>query len=440
MDRLVLSRWFNPIFVLAAALFTILIYSNTFTAAFQFDDLPIIVENAQLRDLNNLPQILAGQRGLTMATFALNYAVGGIDTTGYHAVNLAIHIINAALVYLLLLYTLRLTGSGEGAARRLSALTALLFAAHPVQTQSVTYIVQRMESLASLFYLLALLFLIWASKSTATVKRTALYAGVGLSYLLAFYSKEIAYTLPAIVLLYDFCFIAKGRVAGVAGKWPMYAILAVLFAAFTVTTVMPLGGFDDLSDESADAKYAAPKVKAGLGTSERDYSAGFKVSTVTPKEYLYTQFNVMVYYIGLLAFPATQNLDYDFPWARELMSAPRVAEGTVLNMPLPPPFVSLLILLAIAGGGAYMIISTHKTPESRKRVAGFFIFWYFIILSPTSSVVPIIDAIYEHRVYLPSLGFFAIFVLLVDSVTARLFKAKKMAGLEENQPSRGISN
>lgn len=437
MNRLLLSRWFSPIFLLSAALFTVLIYSNTFTASFQFDDLPIIVENAQLRDLGNLPQILTGQRGLTMATFALNYAAGGINTAGYHAVNLAIHIINAALAYLLLLYTLRLTGSGEATARRLAALTALLFAAHPVQTQSVTYIVQRMESLMSLFYLLALLFLVWASKAAQTAKRAALYAGVGLSYLLAFYSKEIAYTLPAVVLLYDFCFIAKGKASGVARRWPMYAIVAVLFAAFTVTTIMPLGGFGDLSDESADSKYAAPKVKAGLGGKELDYSAGFKVSTVTPKEYLYTQFNVMVYYIGLLAFPATQNLDYDFPWSKEFMKAPQVADGTVLNMPIPPPFVSLVILLAIAGTGAYLIISTRKQTESRKRAAGFFIFWYFIILSPTSSIVPIIDAIYEHRVYLPSLGFFAIFVLLVDSATARLFR-KKMASA--NQPSRAISN
>lgn len=426
MDRLLLSRWFSPVFVLAAALFTVLIYSNSFTAAFQFDDLPIIVENTQLRDLGNLPQILTSQRGLTMATFALNYAIGGIDTTGYHAVNLAIHIINTALAYLLLLYTLRLIGSLEATARRLSALAALLFAVHPVQTQAVIYIVQRMESLTSLFYLLALLLLVWASKATTKTKRTALYAGVALSYLLAFYSKEIAYTLPAVVLLYDYCFIAKGRVAGIARKWPMYAMLAVLFAAFTVTTIVPLGGFGDLSDESAaDSKYAAPKVKADLGKKELDYSAGFKVSTVTPKEYLYTQFNVMVYYLGLLLYPANQNLDYDFPWARELMVAPQVAEGTVLNTPVPPPFVSLLILLGIAGAGAYMIIATRKAPESRKRAAGFFIFWYFIILSPTSSIVPIIDAIYEHRVYLPSLGFFAIFVLLVDSITARLFKSKK---------------
>jgi hypothetical protein len=286
-----------------------------------------------------------------------------------------------------------------------------------------------MESLTSLFYLLALLLLVWASKADRSAKRAALYTGVGLSYLLAFYSKEIAYTLPAVVLLYDFCFIAKGRTSGVARRWPMYAVLVVLFATFTVTTVMPLGGFGDLSDESADSKYAAPKVKAGLGGKELDYSAGFKVSAVTPKEYLYTQFNVMVYYIGLLAYPARQNLDYDFPWSRELTAAPVVTEGTVLNMPIPPPIVSLIVLLAIALAAVYMIIATQKAPESRLRVAGFFILWYFIILSPTSSVVPIIDAIYEHRVYLPSLGFFAIFVLSVDSVAARLFKTKNEPGM-----------
>ena len=422
MDRLLLSRWFNPLFVLCAALFTILIYSNSFNAAFQFDDLPIIVENAQIRDLSNLPQILMSQRGLTMATFAINYALSGIDTTSYHTVNLAIHIINIALVYFLLLYTLRLINTGEASSRRLSALVALIFAAHPIQTQSVVYIVQRMESLMSLFYLLALLFLVWASKATSTMKRAAMYSGVGISYLLAFHSKEVAYTLPAAVLLYDFCFIAKGKFKGIAAKWPMYAVLAVFFAAFTITTVMPLGGFGDLSDESSDAKYAAPKVKAGLGGKELDYSAGFKVSTVTPKEYLYTQFNVLTYYIGLIAFPAKQNLDYDFPWSKELMKAPQVAEGTALNTPLPAPFISLLILAAITTGAFYMIISTQKAPESRKRVAGFFILWYFIILSPTSSIVPIIDAIYEHRVYLPSLGVFTIFVLAIDSITDRFVR------------------
>lgn len=423
MYKLLQSRWFSLFFFLFTAVFTLLVYSNSFTAPFQFDDLPIIAENTQLHDLSNLPGILIGQRGLTMATFALNYAFGGVSTTGYHAVNVAIHIINTVLVFLLLLHTMRFINTDEANARRLAALTALIFAAHPIQTQSVTYIVQRMESLTSLFYILALLFFIWASKATNTAKRAALYAGVGLSYLLAFYSKEIAYTLPAVVLLYDFCFIAKGRIGTIGKRWPAYAILAVLFAAFTVTTVMPLGGFGDVSDESADAKYAAPKVRAGLGTKELDYSAGFKVKTVTPKEYLYTQFNVMVYYLSLFIYPANHNLDYDFPWSRELFRAPQVAEGTVLNMPIPPPFVSLLVLLAIAGAGAYMIIATQKRPESRLRVAGFFIFWYFIILSPTSSIVPIIDAIYEHRAYLPSLGFFTILVLSIDSMSERLFKS-----------------
>lgn len=425
MDRFLLSRWFAPLFVLFTAALAFIIYSNSFSVPFQFDDLPIIVENTSLRRLANLPGLLSSQRGLTMATFALNYAAGGVDTTGYHLVNIVIHIINAALVYLLLAHTLRFVNIEEASARRLGALTALLFMAHPIQTQAVTYIVQRMESLSSLFYLLALLFLVWGSKAAAFPKRLALYAGVGLSYLFAFYSKETAFTLPAVALLYDFCFIAKGKIRAMTGRWPAYAVLAALFAVFTVTTILPLGGFGDVSDESADSKYAAPKVKAGLGTKELDYSAGFKVSSVTPKEYLYTQFNVMVYYISLFVYPANQNLDYDFPLSRELMKAPQVAEGTVLNMPIPPPIVSLAILLAIAGAGAYMIIITQGRPGGRLRVAGFFIFWYFIVLSPTSSIVPIIDAIYEHRVYLPSLGFFTILALSIDWAAMRLFGSKK---------------
>jgi hypothetical protein len=275
-------RVVQPLFVLFAALFTMLIFQIHLTPRFSSTTCHHSRERA-IETLSNLPQILLSQRALPWRPGA-RVRSGSIDAAGYHA-NLAIHAINIAPLPLLL-YTLRLINTEEASARRLGALVALIFAAHPIQTQSVVYIVQRMESLMSLFYLLALLFLVRASKASSTGKRVAMYSGVGISYLLAFHSKEVAYTLPAAVLLYDFCFIAKGKFKGIAAKWPMYAILAVFFAAFTITTVMPLGGFGDLSDESSDAKYAAPKVKAGLGTKELDYSAGFKVSAVTPKEYL----------------------------------------------------------------------------------------------------------------------------------------------------------
>ncbi len=432
MHRLFANRWFSPLFLLFMSLVTLAVYSNTFSAAFQYDDVPLVRDNYLIRDLGNIGQMLEHTRALTLVTFALNYAVHGLDVTGYHAVNLAIHIINAALAYLLLTATFSLLKVEETASRRISALAALLFAVHPIQTQSVTYIVQRMESMASMFYLIAILLFIIASNASSVVKRGALYTGVALSYVLAFYSKEITYTLPAAILLYDYFFIAKGEFRGVLKKWPAYALLAVLFGYFTYATVVPLGGFNDLSDETAavesgEKRYAAPIIKGELapaGPTEFDYTAGMRISQVSPKEYLYTQLNVMVYYIGLMLVPANQNLDYDFPWARELLKAPEVPPGTVLNIPMLPPIVSLLALLAIFGAAIYLFMRTRKEPHSKARAASYFIIWFFIVLSPTSSFVPIVDAIYEHRVYLASLGYFTVFVMAIDSLIERIVSGK----------------
>ena len=145
---------------------------------------------------------------------------------------------------------------------------------------------------------------------------------------------------------------------------------------------------------------------------------------ITPKEYLYSQFNVLPYYMALLLVPVNQNLDYDFPWGRDLLTAPVPAKETVLNIPMMPPIAGLVFLSAIIAVGVFFFVKTQKAPSSYKRIVAFFIFWFFIILSPTSSVVPIIDVIYEHRLYLPSLGFFVILVLAIDSLAGLIMKEK----------------
>lgn len=442
-------RFFSPAFLIFTALLTIAAYSNSFNAPLQFDDSQTL-ENLLLRDLGNFWLIVENTRGLTQFTFALNYAAGGFDVWGYHAVNLAVHVLNSFLAYFLLLATFRLANVDEPDSRRFAAFSALIFAVHPVQTQAVTYIVQRMESLSAAFYLLSLLLFVRAACSSAPVRKTIMYAGVAASYFLAFVSKEVAYTLPAVILLYDFCFIARGKCREMLSRWPVYFLLAALFAYFTATTVAPLSGLSAKAPEiGIEASYAhavaplplrvfqavsAPGIllvpeahaeetsrpEEAPKKSKYGDSAGFGLSQASPKEYLYTQFNAVVYYIALLAVPVNQNIDYDFPWAREFLKAPAVAPGTVLNIPMLPPAASLLILLSIAGAGLYLLARTQKGPDSRARVAGFFIFWFFIILSPTSSFVPIRDALVEHRLYLPSLGFFVILVLAVDWVAFRL--------------------
>ncbi|MBZ0220918.1 MAG: hypothetical protein K8I01_10870 [Candidatus Methylomirabilis sp.] len=454
MIRLFSHRWFSPAFIIFMALLTLAAYSNSFRAPLLFDDSQTL-DNLLLRDLGNFWLIVENTRGLTQFTFALNYAVGGFEVWGYHAVNLAVHVLNSFLAYFLLLATFRLANVDVPDSRRLAAFSALLFAVHPVQTQAVTYIVQRMESLSAGFYLLSVLLFARAASSSAPVRKAFMYAGVAASYFLAFVSKEVAYTLPAIILLYDICFIAKGRCREMLSRWPVYCLLAALFAYFTVTTVAPLGGLSrpkkvsaieaserhaaalplrvlkivsapsfltapEANAEEAGAPLSQDRAQDAGEKSKYGDSAGFGLSGVSPKEYLYTQFNAIVYYIALLTVPVNQNIDYDFPWASELLKAPSVPPGTILNIPVLPPAASLIILLAIAGAGLFLLFRRQKGPDSRARVAGFSIFWFFIILSPTSSFVPIRDSLVEHRLYLPSLGFFVTSVLALDWVALRL--------------------
>ncbi|GMR05139.1 MAG: hypothetical protein BMS9Abin23_1080 [Thermodesulfobacteriota bacterium] len=425
MEKIFEKRWVGPVIVLLLILAVFIAYSNTIHWAFQFDDETIITKNLSLRDLSNLPVILKGARGLTMATFALNYAAGGFDTTGYHLVNISIHAVNSVLAYLLILNILKLTGAAPGRSRKIAAFAALIFALHPVQIQAVTYIVQRMESLAGLFFLLGVLFFSWGATAQSPIRRFLLYFFVPVLYVLGFYSKEVAITLPAVILLYDFYFVSKGKAGGVLGRWPLYLVLAVLLAFFAVNTVVPKGGFNDMSKEASMAVQAPAKE----GTAERERprgllkkvpTAGFGVTSMTPWEYFLTQSNVVLYYYSLLLVPVNQNVDYDFPISRGLFETPRPRPGAVLNIWLPPPVVSILIHISIIVLAGFLFMRSRNGGDQRWRVVSFFIFWFFILLAPTSSFVPIVDVIFEHRLYLSTLAYSVILVLCLEALLKRL--------------------
>ena len=400
IEKVFENKRFHLIAGLLIGVLTLLVYSNTFYASFHFDDTPQIVENYKIRNLGNLPEIIRGNRGISIATFALNYAIGGLNVVGYHIINLTIHVINGILIYFLIFLTLSRIDLGtdfksvpnkvRDRAKKIAIYTALLFAVHPIQTQAVTYIVQRMEILASMFMLIGILFFIKGAETEKTAKRALFYGVVALSYLLGFYSKEIAITLPALILLYDYCFLANGDIKKIAGRLPLYLVLLAMLAFFATRTLTGL-----------------QETPGG--------SAGFGVQSITAKEYLFTQFNVLAYYITLLLVPINQNLDYDFPISKGLFEIPLVKEGTILNYPIPPAFVSLVILLAIIGFAVYLFTRHAEHITRRSRSIAFFILWFFIILSPTSSFVPIIDVIFEHRLYLASAGFFFLFSLGFDS-------------------------
>lgn len=384
---------YSPLFhLLLVSLIGLFAYSNTFNAPFVFDDRPNIIDNPVVKDLSffldtskakNLPDyyIPLKSRYVGYLSFALNYKFHGLDVTGYHVVNLLIHLFNAMLVYFLVILSFKtpLFNSVDRDSSYLLALfSSLLFVCHPVQTQAVTYIVQRFTSLASLFYLLSVVtFVRWRLSSIDAPRlfSSALifYVISLISAILAMKTKEISFTLPLVIVLYEFLFFKERLIKRILFLFPF--LLTMLIIPLTLLSHMSLN--------------EATRLQSDL-----------------PRHvYLFTQFRVIVTYLRLLFFPINQNLDYDYP-VYSSFSNPNV-------------FVSFFFLLSLFILAIYLIHKSKKSPQLISlRLAGFGILWFFITLSVESSIIPIEDVIFEHRVYLPSIGVFVVVgTLLVKLMT-----------------------
>ena len=357
--------------LLGVILLGIIIYSNSFTCGFHLDDSNNIVNNLSIRNLSDLNAWLGFSSGrpVAIATFALNYHFNQLDLWYWHAVNVAIHLINACLVYWftsLLFATPVLKEYPVGRHKQLIALlTALMFVSHPLATQSVTYIVQRMTSMAAMFYLLSLSFYIKARlPETSKTSSYGLFVGAVVALVLALFSKENAYTLPVAIVLVELCFLNTKKLT-VNVKDYRVILLGIALIGIVWAGVM---------------KYSFSIFNPIAPNIVNDFR------TITPVNYLLTQFSVILKYIGLLVLPIGQNLDYDFPLSNSFFE--------------PRTMFSFVLLMALLGAGIYIF--------KKNRLVAFAIFWFFATLSIESSIIPISDLIFEHRTYLPAVGYFLV--------------------------------
>jgi len=389
INRFFTSRNFNLSAFLLIAGMILIAYSNTFTASFHFDDNPAIVDNPTIKhvSMENIMSVLGGGRPVVYLSLMFNYAAGGLNVIGWHMFNIGVHIANSIFVYLLILWTLNLPLFGkhyEEKAKRMALFGALLFGVHPIQTESVTYIISRTELLATFFYLATFLLFI----KGASTGRFSYALGMFCTTLLSMGSKEWAVTLPALLIVYDFLFFAQGKIKPILSRWKLYVATAIPWALVLSSVLSRLDLF-------------APSGSGGVG---------FNIVSTTglsPWTYLLTSLNVIWTYIRLLFLPINQNLDYTYPVAKTLFEVPTI--------------LSLLGHLAVVAGAVWLY--------TKKRVVliPFGLAWFYIGLSPAQSFVPVIDIIFEHRVYMPSIGFFLAFVTAYELVFEWLAeqKAKK---------------
>jgi len=391
--------------VLTIIIFVFLIYSNTFNSPFQFDDSGSIVDNSAIRDLHNFTDTshfesveihetlrpLLKTRYVGYLSFALNYAVHGLDVRGYHLVNILIHVTNSLLLYLMLQLTFRTPRFSGGNTDTLASFSAdsrsfvavfttLFFAVHPIQTQAVTYIVQRFASLAAMFYLLSLVTYIrfrltrlQSVNNAVSSSRSYVFYVISLvSAIIAMRTKEFALLIPVVIALYEFVFFEGGI---------RKRVLQLVPYALTMS-IIPLSLINVPAEKVSGAHDSISRI-----------------------DYLLTQSRVIITYLRLLILPVNQNLDYDYPIYRSLFA--------------PEVLFSFLFLLSILALGIWLNWNSRNQNCKTSywfRLISFGLFWFFITASPESSIMPIKDVIFEHRMYLPSIGLF-----LAITITIELF-------------------
>ena len=372
-------------YCLLISLLGVLFFSNHLNNPFQFDSVAYIVNNANLKNPETLlsfefwkKEFLA--RGLLRISLALNAYLDGFRPFGYHIFNLAFHILNALLLFFVLEKSLRrfgmeAVGWGSKRIRSVSFFSAVFFLCHPIQTESVIYIMSRSEVIASTFYLAGFLLFqqLLERSSTSHLQYGLYFLSIFLIALVGFSVKQIVATLPSIMILYYLCscpdhspalqFLKKWR-------WAITGIIAGV-AGFLFYKL--------LTDETFLIGPSRPEEMVGRA------------------KYMLSQPSVIVfYYLKMLLFPMNLNIDPDIAVVTSLLS---------WNFLLPMFCIAFLLLCSL---------KVFKT-----RFVFFFLCWFFIILSPSSSIVTLHDLAAEHRTYLASAGIFILFACGVAEVTCR---------------------
>lgn len=341
------------------ALVVVLVYWNSLAAPFTFDDDHSIVLNNQIRRLWPLSEVLspwrpdqpvAGRPFVTLS-LAINYAAGELNVRGYHAVNIGLHLLCALVLFGIIRRTLRLPRPTN-----LAFASALIWAVHPLQTEAVDYISARTESMMGLFFLLTLYTSIRATSPLEAGLQPRLSAHTdrwlvlsALSCAAGITCKETMGVAPVVVLLYDRTFLFESFSQAWRRRWKFYLGLAASW--------LPLAAL--------------------LWWGPRSEAAGFSVG-VTPWTYLLNQSLMIVRYLRLAFWPRDLVIDYGVPHPLTLTQA------------APYTIVVLALLLVTTAAMLW------------RSLLGFLGAWFFVILAPTSSFVPIATEVgAERRMYLP---------------------------------------
>jgi len=370
----------NLIIFLLLSLIVLSAYNTNYNASWHFDDYPNIVDNPRIhikdfRFKSFKETLFAGfdkgqylgrrlYRPVSMLTFALNWYIGKDNVLGYHIVNNIIHLLSTLFLFLTVLNLFmspNLKGKYQGNEYVIAFLSAVLWAVNPVQTQAITYIVQRMALLAALFYIMGIYFYLKARISPPGYNRFLFIAGCLLSFFLALGSKENVVTFPLSLAIIEILFFQDLTGRNTRRKAAVtFTIAGVVAVAFGIVLFLK-GGLPSIFN-------------------------GYENRAFTLRERLMTESRIIIYYLSQIFYPMVHRLS--------------LVHDINISTSLFKPWTTIPSILAIISLLGIGFSQTIKRP-----IIAFSIFFFFINHIIESTILPL-ELIFEHRNYLPSFFLF----------------------------------
>lgn len=370
------------------AVLTMLIYYPSLTYPFQFDDIANISKRFGIRFDNPLSRCWASSRWFGDWLNSINFQIGRFEPFYYRLINVMIHICAGLCVFYLVLALCKFLEKKPffyNNAHLLAFVSSGLFLLHPVQTQTVSYVIQaRLEGLASLFVLATLLAYVKAVDAKSMVTKAILVASMFFFGFLSCGTKELVIVLPVLLVLIDWFFISQEEWASFKKRAWLFGVFGLCFTLFMLHHVGVKFALDALM----------LKVSTGNNRGNILTTAAFDI--ITPWHFLISEFKVILHYLWIFVWPFGISVEYDWKMASGFFSADVLAP--------------LFVLLSIA----WMVLRSMWRKQN--TILTFGLLWFFIAIAPRATVLPSPELACDYKTYLASMGMMLILASVIVSV------------------------
>lgn len=389
-----LSWWHYLVPPCILALITAIFYYPSLHYSFQFDDIANITKHFSIRHNTLQSLFFTGTRWISYWLNAIHYQIGGFDPFSYRVGDLIIHIINGTLLFFLLMAVLTRTRTQHFFTRHalsIAFLTTALFLLHPVQTQTVSYVIQgQLEGLALMAILSMALCFVHAAYTSNTIIKTVYICGLFISAILACGTKEIAIIAPALLALIDWFFVAQGDWCSFKKRFFLHGTLMLLMCGIYAWFLKPTFFTEILGLQ----KVAKNNIGNVITAQPND--------VITPYLFFISQFKVILHYLWIFVWPFFISVEYDW-----VLSNSFFALDSLL------PFLGLFVI-------GLFVLSLLRQNKISPLAFGFL--WFFLAILPRSSIIPSPELLVDYKTYTASCGWLLVLatgiVYLITQLTS----------------------